>query len=181
MHEPPFPTGRILPLIHNPSQSKTTLSHTKVYVENSLSKLPYRLMNKMKQTIRVTRLSVICGRTLLHEIRAYRITVLLINCASRCISHLVILNYSLRSLLTKQGLFTQTPYVFLTAEHSVLGQKHDAATLWVENVNSQGFDACLREMQNFDGLHENITVVRCMQRHKVDILFLISDLMKQNK
>lgn len=70
----------------------------------------------------------------------------------------------------KQGLFTQTPYVFLTAEHSVLGQKHDAATLWVENVNSQGFDACLREMQNFDGLHENITVVRFLKlmKHKVN-------------
>ncbi|XP_067055015.1 uncharacterized protein [Acropora muricata] len=58
----------------------------------------------------------------------------------------------------EQGLFTKAPFVFLTAEHSVLGQKHDAATLWVENVNSKGFEACLREMQNFDGLHENITV-----------------------
>ncbi|XP_074615862.1 uncharacterized protein LOC141875476 [Acropora palmata] len=58
----------------------------------------------------------------------------------------------------QQGLFTKAPFVFLTAEHSVLGQKHDAATLWVENVNSKGFEACLREMQNFDGLHENITV-----------------------
>ena len=56
-------------------------------------------------------------------------------------------------------MFTKAPFVFLTAEHSVLGQKHDAATLWVENVNSKGFEACLREMQNFDGLHENITVV----------------------
>ncbi|XP_068699862.1 uncharacterized protein [Montipora foliosa] len=63
-----------------------------------------------------------------------------------------------KTLDFQQGLFTKTPFVFLTAEHSVLGQKHDAATVWVENVNSEGFDACLREMQNFDGLHENITV-----------------------
>ncbi|XP_068697833.1 uncharacterized protein [Montipora foliosa] len=56
------------------------------------------------------------------------------------------------------NLFTKTPYVFLTAEHSVLGQKHDAATVWVENAKAEGFYACLREMQNFDGIHENITV-----------------------
>ena len=60
-------------------------------------------------------------------------------------------------------MFKTTPYVFLTAEHSVLGQKHDAATVWVENVNSAGFKACLREMQNFDGLHENITVVSALR------------------
>ncbi|XP_029202283.2 uncharacterized protein LOC114966535 [Acropora millepora] len=62
------------------------------------------------------------------------------------------------TLKFEQGLFTKAPYVFITAEHSVLGQKHDAATLWVENISSQEFKACLREMQNFDGLHENITV-----------------------
>jgi len=62
------------------------------------------------------------------------------------------------SLTFQNGLFSSTPYVFLTAEHSVLGQKHDAATVWVENVSSNGLKACLREMQNFDGLHENITV-----------------------
>lgn len=58
-----------------------------------------------------------------------------------------------------QTSYTKTPYVFLSAEHSVKGVKHDAATVWVENVNTKGFQACLRELQNFDGLHENITVV----------------------
>ncbi|KAJ7393392.1 hypothetical protein OS493_006364 [Desmophyllum pertusum] len=54
--------------------------------------------------------------------------------------------------------FSTVPYVLLTAEHNVLGQKHDAATVWVENPKKDGFTACLREMQNFDGLHENIIV-----------------------
>lgn len=58
-----------------------------------------------------------------------------------------------------QTSYSTTPYVFLSAEHSVKGIKHDAATVWVENVNTKGFQACLRELQNFDGLHENITVV----------------------
>lgn len=59
----------------------------------------------------------------------------------------------------QQSAFSATPYILLTAEHKVLGQKHDAATVWVENAKKDGFTACLREMQNFDGLHENIAVV----------------------
>jgi len=54
--------------------------------------------------------------------------------------------------------FSDVPYILLTAEHKVLGQKHDAATVWVENAEISGFTACSREMQNFDGLHENITL-----------------------
>lgn len=59
----------------------------------------------------------------------------------------------------QQDSFSSTPYILLTAVHKVLGQKHDAATVWVENAKAGGFTACLREMQNFDGLHENIEVV----------------------
>ena len=51
----------------------------------------------------------------------------------------------------------------LTAEHKVLGQKHDAATVWVENARKSGFTACSREMQNFDGLHESIALVSVLK------------------
>ena len=47
----------------------------------------------------------------------------------------------------------------MTAQHTVVGLKHDAATVWVENVNSNTFLACSREMQNFDGLHKDIKLV----------------------
>ncbi|CAH3196273.1 unnamed protein product, partial [Porites evermanni] len=36
--------------------------------------------------------------------------------------------------------------------------KHDAASLWVENATSSSFYICLRELQNYDGLHEDIFV-----------------------
>ena len=69
-----------------------------------------------------------------------------------------------------QTSYSTTPYVFLSAEHSVKGIKHDAATVWVENVNTKGFQACLRELQNFDGLHENITVVSWTVHWSRDVL-----------
>jgi len=47
----------------------------------------------------------------------------------------------------------------VTAQHTVVGLKHDAATVWIENVNKNTFLACSREMQNFDGLHEDIRLV----------------------
>ncbi|XP_078357011.1 uncharacterized protein LOC144641875 [Oculina patagonica] len=56
------------------------------------------------------------------------------------------------------GTFSSAPHVLLTAEHTKLDLNHDAATVWVENATAEGFSACLREMQNFDGLHENIKV-----------------------
>ena len=52
-----------------------------------------------------------------------------------------------------------SPHVLVTAEHTVVGQKHDAATVWVEDVNRNTFKICSREMQNFDGLHEDIRLV----------------------
>ena len=39
------------------------------------------------------------------------------------------------------------------------GLKHDAATVWVEDASTKSFRICLRELQDFDGLHENIRVV----------------------
>ncbi|KAL9971201.1 hypothetical protein ACROYT_G023699 [Oculina patagonica] len=58
--------------------------------------------------------------------------------------------------ITFESTNITSPHVLVTAEHTVLGLKHDAATVWVENIGASTFSACSREMQNFDGLHENI-------------------------
>ena len=58
-----------------------------------------------------------------------------------------------------QGKFAAAPTVLVTAEHISAAFKHDAASLWVENVTSSSFYICLRELQNYDGLHEDILVV----------------------
>ena len=60
---------------------------------------------------------------------------------------------------TFQDKFSRPPYVLVSGEHSFTGRKHDAATVWAENIELGKFTLCLREMQNFDGLHENISVV----------------------
>ena len=52
-----------------------------------------------------------------------------------------------------------TPTVLVTAVHISADFKHDAASLWVENATSSSFYICLRELQNYDGLHEDIFVV----------------------
>ena len=44
------------------------------------------------------------------------------------------------------------------------GLKHDAATVWVEDASTKSFRNCLRELQDFDGLHENIRVVNNFTR-----------------
>lgn len=58
-----------------------------------------------------------------------------------------------------QGKFSEPPYTLVTAEDMCTGLKHDAATVWVENALTKSFRICLRELQDFDGLHENIRVV----------------------
>ncbi|XP_028411847.1 uncharacterized protein LOC114534584 [Dendronephthya gigantea] len=56
------------------------------------------------------------------------------------------------------GSFSSTPTVLVTAEHYRLSLKHDAASLWLEDVTSSSFKVCLRELQNFDGPHQDIYV-----------------------
>ncbi|XP_028412470.1 uncharacterized protein LOC114535298 [Dendronephthya gigantea] len=56
------------------------------------------------------------------------------------------------------GSFSSTPAVLVTAEHHRLSLKHDAASLWLEDVTSSSFKVCLRELQNFDGPHQDIHV-----------------------
>ena len=54
--------------------------------------------------------------------------------------------------------FATAPYVFVTAVHSATN-KHDAASVWAEDVTSYNFRACLRELKNFDGAHKYLSVV----------------------
>ena len=68
-------------------------------------------------------------------------------------------NYSVPGLFLAQGKFTSPPQILVTAEHMVKDQKHDAATSWIEEVTPTSFKVCLRELQDFDGLHSKIYVV----------------------
>jgi len=59
-----------------------------------------------------------------------------------------------------QNKFKDEPVVLITAEHLRTGKEYDAALIWTEDVTKDSFKVCLRELQNFDGKHENINVVR---------------------
>jgi hypothetical protein len=63
--------------------------------------------------------------------------------------------------------------VLVTAEHHRRSLKHDAASLWLEDVTSSSFKVCLRELQNFDGPHQDIYVV---STQLYDITFKIDSL-----
>ena len=47
----------------------------------------------------------------------------------------------------------------MTSDHLRTGKEYDAALLWTEDISKDSFKTCLREMQNFDGKHEDINVV----------------------
>ena len=47
----------------------------------------------------------------------------------------------------------------MTAEHLRTGKEYDASLIWTEDPNKDSFKVCLREVQNFDGKHEDINVV----------------------
>ena len=59
-----------------------------------------------------------------------------------------------------QGKFPEAPIVLVTSEHLRTGKEYDAALIWIEDVTKDSVKVCLREMQNFDGRHQDITVVR---------------------
>ena len=59
-----------------------------------------------------------------------------------------------------QGKFRVKPSVFVTAEHHHSGLKRDAASLWIEDVTQSSCKVCLRELQNYAGSHQDISVVR---------------------
>jgi len=56
-------------------------------------------------------------------------------------------------------MLSGTPTVLATLEHQRDGIKHDAASVWIEDVTSSSFQVCIRELQNFDGIHQDIEVV----------------------
>ena len=62
-------------------------------------------------------------------------------------------------VVSEQGKFTGIPTVLVTGDRVSSAFKHDAASLWVENATRSSFYICLRELQNYDGLHEDIFVV----------------------
>ena len=64
-------------------------------------------------------------------------------------------------LSLSQRKFTSAPTVLVSAEHERRGVKHDASSVWVEDVTTTSFKICVRELQNFDGAHESIHIVSC--------------------
>ncbi|PFX12104.1 Aggrecan core protein, partial [Stylophora pistillata] len=54
--------------------------------------------------------------------------------------------------------FKVSPVVLVTSHHQRCGKEHDAALIWTEDVTKDSFKACLRELQNFDGKHQDIYV-----------------------
>ena len=62
-------------------------------------------------------------------------------------------------ILVSQSKFTSAPTVLVSAEHERRGVKRDASSLWVEDVTTTSFKVCVRELQNFDGAHQNIHIV----------------------
>lgn len=47
----------------------------------------------------------------------------------------------------------------MTSKHLKSDQAYDAALIWTEDVLDSSFHVCLRELQNFDGKHKDISVV----------------------
>ena len=53
--------------------------------------------------------------------------------------------------------------MLVSAEHERRGVKHDASSVWIEDVTTTSFKICIRELQNFDGAHQSIHVVSNFQ------------------
>ncbi len=62
-----------------------------------------------------------------------------------------------------QGKFSATPSVFVTAKHHNSGLKRDAASVWIEDVEPSSCKICLRELQNYAGSHQEISVVSIIE------------------
>ena len=58
-----------------------------------------------------------------------------------------------------KGKFHEAPVVLVTSDHLRTGKEYDTALIWTEDVTKDSFKVCLRELQNFDGKHEDINVV----------------------
>ena len=69
--------------------------------------------------------------------------------------------------------FDSPPIVLATLRHSVPGVRRDAATLWAEDVGTSSFSLCARELQNFDGAHKNVSIVRHNKSARVYFFWII--------
>ena len=67
-----------------------------------------------------------------------------------------------------------TPSVFVTAAHHHAGLKRDAASVWIEDVTQSSFKVCLRELQNYAGSHEDVSVVSVIYYHIRFFWFIIN-------
>ena len=56
--------------------------------------------------------------------------------------------------------FASEPHVFVFVKYARSTKPNDAMYAWLENVNSEGFEVCLREFLPFDGNHQDAVVVR---------------------
>ncbi|XP_068705736.1 uncharacterized protein [Montipora foliosa] len=65
---------------------------------------------------------------------------------------------SCQTVTLPSGKFSSQPTVFVTAEHYRSSLKHDAGSVWLEDVSARSFKICIRELQNFAGVHDDISV-----------------------
>ena len=49
--------------------------------------------------------------------------------------------------------------MFVTAKYSRSTKPNDAVYVWLENLESRGFEVCIREFLPFDGKHQDTIVV----------------------
>lgn len=55
--------------------------------------------------------------------------------------------------------FSGRPSVFVSAKYTRDTRPDDAMWVWLENVNSLGFEVCVQEFMPFDGQHQDTIVV----------------------
>lgn len=55
--------------------------------------------------------------------------------------------------------FASRPHVFVSIKYTRNTKPNDAMYVWLENVNSGGFEVCVREFLLFDGKHQDTVVV----------------------
>ncbi|KAL9963348.1 hypothetical protein ACROYT_G032545 [Oculina patagonica] len=65
---------------------------------------------------------------------------------------------SCQTVTFPKGKYSSSPTIFATAEHRRSRLKHDATSVWLEDVSASSFKICLRELQNFAGVHNDISV-----------------------
>ena len=64
--------------------------------------------------------------------------------------------------------------MLVSAEHERRGVKHDASSVWVEDVTTTSFKICIRELQNFDGAHQSIHVVSSLQLFMINYVICMT-------